>query len=364
MKANNHESRIAEVNCLSVAQSYPIINAPDFSSAALLCRNYLIDDQAVVITDNHVGPLFAAKLQSALGDCPCITVPAGEGSKSITTIASIAEQLSALHQRRNTTLVALGGGVVGDITGFVAATYLRGVAYVQMPTSLLAQTDAAIGGKTGVNLSTGKNLLGAFHHPQAVISTPEVLFTLPAAEFRAGLGEVIKYALLRDAQFFAWLEKSMPAILRHEPDALRHIITTCSRIKAHIVSQDALEQGERALLNLGHTFAHALETASDYALLHGEAVAIGLVLAGQLSQSLGYLTPSDCERIENLCRAAELPHRIPSQLSAQGLLEIMQYDKKRVSSALRLIVLQQIGSAKIEQALAAKQVLPILEKNR
>lgn len=364
MKVNSSESHIAEVTCHQSAHTYPIIQTPDFVSAAQLCRQYLVGEQALIITDEHVGPLYLPTLQSALGDCQSITIAAGETSKSIATITNIAEQLSALGQRRNTTLIALGGGVVGDITGFVAATYLRGVAYVQMPTTLLAQTDAAIGGKTGVNLATGKNLLGAFHHPKAVLSATDVLQTLPAAEFRAGLGEVIKYALLADAEFFTWLEKAMPDILRHQPQALAHIITTCSRIKAQIVSRDAQEQGERALLNLGHTFAHALETASDYTLLHGEAVAIGLVLAGQLSQTLGYLSQADCERIENLCRAAQLPHKVPAHLSAQTLLEYMQHDKKHIDAGLRLIVLQQIGTAKIEQALAAKQVLPILEKNR
>lgn len=273
-------------------------------------------------------------------------LPEGEVYKSIDAVMRIIDTLTLCACGRDTTLIALGGGVVGDITGLAAAIYLRGVNFIQVPTTLLAQVDASVGGKTAVNHERGKNLIGAFHQPQCVISDTQTLRSLDQRQFRAGLAEVIKHALIADALFFDWLEEHMDDLLAQQPEALNHAIRRCCEIKADIVAQDERERGPRALLNLGHTFAHAIECDSAYRWLHGEAVAAGLVLAARLSQQLGQLNVETVERIMRLVAAAGLPVLAP-EMEPEQWRGWMRMDKKSAAGKLRFVVLQDIGSAEL-----------------
>lgn len=301
----------------------------------------------LLVSNTTVAPLYAGRLRAALPDREIVDVilPDGEQHKSLATAARVFDVLVANRFARDSAVLALGGGVVGDLAGFVAACYQRGIGYYQIPTTVLAHVDSSVGGKTAVNHPGGKNLIGAFHQPLAVISDVELLATLPARELRAGLAEVIKYGLICDATFLDWLEANLPALLRGDPAALTHAIQRSCEIKAGIVGRDEREQGERALLNLGHTFGHAIEAATGYSeWLHGEAVGTGMLMAADLSARMGLLPQAAVERVRRLLAAAGLPLQAP-QCGAAQALGYMGVDKKVKSGRIRLILLRRLGEA-------------------
>jgi 3-dehydroquinate synthase len=301
-----------------------------------------------LVTDATVAALHLAPVRAALSldQAHCRVLPAGESQKTFDAAGGLVDWLLASGLPRDGLVVALGGGVVGDLAGFAAAICQRGVDFIQVPTTLLAQVDSSVGGKTGVNHARGKNLIGAFHQPRAVVADLDTLATLPRRELLAGLAEVIKYGLLGDAGFFAWLEDNLEALLALEPGATLHVVETCCRMKARIVAEDEREAGARALLNLGHTFAHAIETHTGYAAwLHGEAVAAGLCLAADLSARLGWLPGADAARAVALVRRAGLPTAPPPDLAPERFLELMGHDKKVQAGRLRLVLLRALGRA-------------------
>ena len=323
------------------------------------CGRLGLAGRCAVISDRNVAPLSAEKVLTALmhaGIEPVlITVPAGETAKSLDTVRACYDQLAAHRLERKSFVVALGGGVVGDLAGFVAATYLRGVAFVQIPTTLLAQVDSSVGGKVGVNLKAGKNLVGAFYQPRLVLCDLDTLATLPPREFRSGLAEVIKYGIIYDASLFARLEKDMPKLLAREPKALGAVIARCCEIKAEVVGQDETESGLRAILNFGHTIGHGLEAISHYGkYLHGEAIAIGQVAASQLSSRLLGLPERDGQRIASLFERAGLP----TQLKVNGaqrrkLLAAMKLDKKVSGGEIKFVLAKGIGRVEYGQKVPA-----------
>ncbi|MFZ5724498.1 MAG: 3-dehydroquinate synthase [Pseudomonadota bacterium] len=307
--------------------------------------------QAMIVSNETVAPLYLARVEAALRSAgktvDSVILPDGEAHKTLACLEAVFDALLVRRHNRSTTLVALGGGVVGDMTGFAAACYQRGVDFVQVPTTLLAQVDSSVGGKTGVNHPRGKNMIGAFHQPRAVIIDVATLASLPPREFAAGLAEVIKYGLIRDPQFFAWLEANIDALVAHDPAALSEAIERSCRNKAEVVAADERETGERATLNLGHTFGHAIETGCGYGnWLHGEAVAAGMVMAASLSVRLGWLAATDLARIERLLSRAGLPVRPPA-MRQDEFLDHMQVDKKNVNGRIRLVLLRRIGEAVI-----------------
>jgi 3-dehydroquinate synthase len=315
--------------------------------------------RVVIVTNTVVGPRYAERLQAALAPRTVtrVTLPDGEASKSLATVSQVYDALIEARCDRRTTLVALGGGVIGDIAGFVAATYLRGVGYVQVPTTLLAQVDSSVGGKTGVNHPGGKNLIGAFYQPRAVIADTATLTTLPDRELRAGYAEVVKYGLLGDAAFFAWLEAEGERVMARAPEALAFVIERACRDKAAVVADDEREAGRRALLNLGHTFAHAIETATGYGTwLHGEAVAVGLVLAAELSAWLGWVDGAVVSRTRAVLARAGLPTEPPATMDPEAFLGPMAVDKKVEEGVLRLVLMQGIGAAVVTDAVDRAQL--------
>lgn len=331
-------------------RSYPIYIGSGLLGRSDLLMPHLVGRQAMVVSNETVAPLYLRRVLEALreAECEAVVLPDGEQYKTLETTNLVFDALLEHRFSRQATLVALGGGVVGDITGFAAACYQRGIAFVQVPTTLLAQVDSSVGGKTGVNHPLGKNMIGAFHQPQCVVADTGTLNTLPERELRAGLAEVIKYGLIRDAEFFVWLEANMDALLQREPDALAYAIECSCRNKAEIVAEDERERGQRALLNLGHTFGHAIETGMGYGTwLHGEAVAVGMVMATDLSRRMGLLEESDVKRVEELIQRARLPVRSPEQIEPARFLELMAVDKKVVGGRIRLVLLQAIGHALI-----------------
>jgi len=301
----------------------------------------------LLVTNTTVGPLYSDRLAAALAPRRCIEVelPDGETHKTLANVSRILDVLVANRLGRDACVVALGGGVVGDMAGFAAACYQRGIAFVQVPTTLLSQVDSSVGGKTGVNHPGGKNLIGAFHQPAAVFADTETLNTLPDRELRAGLAEVIKYGLIVDREFFDWLEAHAADLLARDPDALTHAIKRSCQIKADIVARDEREQGDRALLNLGHTFGHAIESATNYSSwLHGEAVGAGMLLAADMSKRLGWMSSTDVERVEGILRRFGLPVDV-STVSAGTLAEKMKIDKKVAAGRVRLVLLKAIGKS-------------------
>ena len=319
---------------LGRADSYP-------EAAGRACR---------LVTDRNVAERHLAPVRAALGlaEAHCLVLPAGEAQKTFDNGGRVVDWLLETRLPRDGLVLALGGGVVGDLAGFAAAICQRGVDFLQLPTTLLAQVDSSVGGKTGVNHPRGKNLIGAFHQPRAVVADLDTLKTLPRRELRAGLAEVIKYGMLGDAAFFAHLEQRLDALLALEPVALADTVEHCCRMKAAIVAQDEREAGPRALLNLGHTFAHAIETHTGYdAWLHGEAVAAGLCMAADLSQRLGWLPADDAARCTRLIARAGLPTRPPAGLAPERFLELMGHDKKVQAGRLRLVLLQGLGRATV-----------------
>jgi len=318
-----------------------------------------------IVTNPVVADLYLARLKDALESHGCkltvVVVPDGEEHKTIDTWSLIHDRLLAAKLDRKSTVIALGGGVIGDVAGFAAATYQRGTGLVQVPTTLLSQVDSSVGGKTAVNHPAGKNMIGTFYQPRAVVIDTSTLTTLPDRELSAGLAEVIKYGLIRDRPFFEWLENNCRALLDREPQALVYAIETSCRHKADIVAKDETEQGERMLLNLGHTFGHAIEAGLGYGQwLHGEAIAAGTVLAARLSASLGWLGPDDVDRIVGIFQQCALPTAAPAMGTAR-YLELMSLDKKVVSGRMRLILLKAIGDAVVSDSAPAAALEAVLE---
>ncbi len=329
------------------ARSYPILIGDRLLDQVEVFDRHVPGRDLLVVSNTTVAPLYLERLTAALGGRRRVEVilPDGESHKTLANVARILDVLVANRYPRDCTVVALGGGVVGDTAGFAAACYQRGVAFAQVPTTLLAQVDSSVGGKTGVNHPGGKNLIGAFHQPCAVIADTGTLRTLPPRELRAGLAEVIKYGLICDAAFFAWLESHMDVLLAGEPAALAHVIRRSCEIKAEIVRRDEREEGDRALLNLGHTFGHAVESATGYTRwLHGEAVGAGLLMAAAMSQECGLVSAQDLTRLRHLLERTGLPTRIDG-VSPSAALDHMRIDKKVKAGRMRLVLLRSIGDS-------------------
>lgn len=330
-------------------RSYPIHIGQSLLTRADLILPHLKRKQVAVVTNTTVAPLYLEKLAQPLRAAGVsvipIILPDGEAYKNAETLNLIYDALLQNRCERSTTLIALGGGVIGDLTGYAAATYLRGVPFIQIPTTLLSQVDSSVGGKTGINHPLGKNMIGAFYQPLLVLADIDTLNTLPARELSAGLAEVIKYGLIRDADFFSWLERSMPQLVALDPEALSYAIYRSCQNKAEVVAADERETGERALLNLGHTFGHAIENAMGYGVwLHGEAVAAGTMLAADLSRRMGWLNEADLMRMINIFKAANLPVN-PPDLGVARYLDLMGLDKKVVDGKIRLVLQQGIGKS-------------------
>lgn len=342
-------------------RSYPICIGPGALRHPHAQSQY--PDDAVIVTDSIVAASVLDRFLAAtdISRPRVYTFPAGEEHKTLDTVGELLTYLLECRLSRGDRLIALGGGVVGDITGFAASCYMRGIPFVQIPTTLLAQVDSSVGGKTGVNHRLGKNMIGAFHQPVAVVCDSDLLDTLQDREYLSGIAEIIKYGLIWDAEFFAWLESAMPALRNRDPAALETAVARSCEIKAMIVAEDEKESGVRALLNLGHTFAHALETAGQYSRwLHGEAVALGLILAAELSVVMGDLGPTDTERVTALVAAAGLPTRLPEDLQADTLWELMALDKKVQSGVRRFVTLQHIGKARVVEVTAKSLITDLL----
>jgi 3-dehydroquinate synthase len=329
-------------------RSYPIYIGSQLLSKTDLYGAHIKSKQVLIVTNETVAPLYLEKVRQNLGAYQVETVilPDGEQYKTLDALSLIFDKLLAAKFSRNATLIALGGGVIGDMGGFAAACYQRGIAFLQIPTTLLAQVDSSVGGKTGVNHPLGKNMIGAFYQPQCVLADTDVLDTLDDRQLAAGLAEVIKYGLIRDADFFVWLEHHIEALRERDKNSLAYAIEHSCRNKADIVAEDETESGVRATLNLGHTFGHAIETGAGYgAYLHGEAVAIGICQAADLSMRKGWLTGQDVQRIIALIQRAGLPVNPPATLDAERFLELMAVDKKNLDGQIRLILLEKIGKA-------------------
>ncbi|HSE13336.1 MAG TPA: 3-dehydroquinate synthase [Rudaea sp.] len=347
------------------ARSYPIWIGAGLLDDATRWRTALRGRHVLVVSNDVVAPLYLQRVLAGLDGLTFSTLilPDGEAHKTLDSAARAFTALAELEASRDATIIALGGGVIGDLAGFVAACWMRGVAFVQMPTTLLAMVDSSVGGKTAVDLPQGKNLVGAFHQPRAVVIDTAALATLPERELRAGLAEVIKYGALGDAAFFAWLEQHADALLARDARILAQAIATCCRQKAGIVSRDETEQGERALLNFGHTFGHALEAATGYgSLLHGEAIAIGMVLAARLSTKLRRAGADDAQRLQALLARCGLPTAVPPGIAPQRLLDLMRLDKKNLSGRLRLILWRGVGQAEIVPDIDEAPVANVLEE--
>ena len=346
------------------SHSYPIFVDSSLQAALTRELSAYCSKKAAIVSNTTVAPLYLEQVQAACNNAGIehfsIVLPDGEAHKNWETLNLIFDGLLQNHAERSTTLIALGGGVIGDMVGFAAATYQRGAPFIQIPTTLLSQVDSSVGGKTAINHPLGKNMIGAFYQPQAVFIGLDSLKTLPEREFAAGLAEVIKYALLGDAEFLSYLETHMDAIHAQEEPALRHIIAHCCQMKADIVAEDEKEHGRRALLNLGHTFGHAIETEMGYGVwLHGEAVAAGMVLACRLSEQLGHLNTAESERAIELIKRAKLPVDAPL-FGFETWMAHMQHDKKVVNGEMRFVALQQLGDAYIAKGVTAETLRAVV----
>jgi 3-dehydroquinate synthase len=335
-------------------RSYPIYIGSSLYNELGLYVEHVRGNQIAIVTNETIAPLYLESLNATLTDSgkfkvvDSIILPDGEEYKSLSTLDNIFSELLKQKHNRTTTVVALGGGVIGDMAGFAAACYQRGVDFIQVPTTLLSMVDSSVGGKTAVNHPLGKNMIGAFYQPRAVIADLLVLETLEQRELSAGLAEVIKYGIIYDQNFFDWLEKNIGKLIALDPEALIFAIKRSCQIKAEIVAQDEKEHGSRALLNLGHTFGHAIETALGYGvMLHGEAVAVGTHIAALTSESLGLITKEMVKRIKDLLVAAQLPIYVPGNISNERFFELMAVDKKVLDGTLRLILPTSIGTSKI-----------------
>ncbi|MGD8175932.1 3-dehydroquinate synthase [Marinimicrobium sp. ARAG 43.8] len=331
-------------------RSYPIYIGERLLDNTGLLRRHLRAKQVYVVTNETLAPLYLPKLIEQLDGLQVnsTVLPDGEAFKNLETLNRIFDGLLESRHNRTTTVLALGGGVVGDMAGFAAACYQRGVDFIQLPTTLLSMVDSSVGGKTGVNHRLGKNMIGAFYQPQAVIADMSVLETLPDRELSAGIAEVIKYGLIADGEFFEWLESNVPDLMARDPKALAYAVKRSCENKAKVVAQDEREGGLRAILNLGHTFGHAIETAQGYGVwLHGEAVAAGMVMAADLSWRRGAISEEELQRIVRLIERAHLPIKAPADMTPDDFLSLMGVDKKVLDGRLRLVLLSRLGEALI-----------------
>jgi 3-dehydroquinate synthase len=332
--------------------SYPVYVGQGLLAMPSIWQRHL-DGRVLVVSDETVAGLYLERVGGVLDEegrrWRSLVLPAGEEAKTVANWQHALDALVELGAQRDATVLALGGGVVGDLAGFAAASYMRGIRVVQMPTTLLAQVDAAVGGKTGVNHASGKNLIGAFHQPAAVVADIDTLISLDERDYRAGLAEVVKYGAIRDERFFSWLESRAEPLNARMPDALLEAVHASVQHKAEVVAADEREAGERALLNFGHTFGHALETATGYARYrHGEAVAIGMVLATRLSELLGKVRVGTSERLVHLLERLKLPTALPGDVERERLLALMRLDKKNRADRIRLVLLEELGRATVE----------------
>ena len=333
-------------------RSYPIHIQSGLLQQADILKPFLKTPKVVIVTNDTIKPLYGAYIEAALADVDFqwISLPDGEQYKTLASFEHILSQLLQAGAGRDTTLIALGGGVIGDITGFAAACYQRGIPFIQVPTTLLAQVDSSVGGKTAVNHPLGKNMIGAFYQPQAVIIDIDTINTLPDREFAAGMAEVIKYGIIYDAEFFRWLEDNIAALKSKQPQALAYAIQRSCEVKAEIVAQDEKERGLRALLNLGHTFGHAIEAEQGYGnWLHGEAVAAGMNLASLVAKQSGWLSESELWRIQQLIQAFDLPIAFPEDMTFDDFMKHMQRDKKVKAGRIRFIIPKSIGHAVVTE---------------
>ena len=345
------------------ARAYDIRIGHGLLDDAALLQALAPGRHVLVVSDGNVARHYLARVEAAYAGktLRCVVLPPGEQEKTLARFSELMSALAALGASRDATVVALGGGVVGDLAGFAAACWMRGVRFVQLPTTLLAMVDSAVGGKTAVDLPEGKNLVGAFHQPSAVLADLATLDTLPARELKAGLAEVVKYGAIVDAGFFAWLEANAQSLLARDVAALAEAVGRSGEHKAAIVTRDETEQGERMLLNFGHTFGHAVETAQGYGgLLHGEAVAVGMVLAARLASRLGLAPEEDARRLQSLLSSLGLPVSLPAGLSADALLAHMRLDKKALSGQLRLVLWRGVGRAEVFADVTPDAVLAVL----
>jgi 3-dehydroquinate synthase len=348
------------------ARSYPVSIGRGLLTDAGRWRPRLRGRHALVVSNTTVAPLYLERIAAGLDGLAwsSFLLDDGEAHKTFANAGRVLEALAALGATRDACVIALGGGVVGDLAGFAAACWMRGIDFIQMPTTLLAMVDSSVGGKTGVNLPAGKNLVGAFHQPRTVIADLDTLATLPPREYRAGLAEVVKGAAIGDAAFFTWLESHADALAAREEAVLSEAIARKVAYKAAVVARDETEQGERALLNFGHSFGHALETAGGYtALLHGEAVAVGMHLAARLSERLRMGAAVDTARLARLLERLGLPIAVPAGMQAERLLELMRLDKKNTAGTLRLILWRGIGRAEIVPDVPAAELLTLHREN-
>ncbi|MFT7404364.1 3-dehydroquinate synthase [Zhongshania sp.] len=344
-------------------RSYPIFIARDLLGKADLWCKYIAGRQVCIVTNDTIAPLYLDKLKAQLGDkevCEVI-LPDGEAYKTLATLEQIFDTLIEKNHNRGTTLIALGGGVVGDMCGFAAACYQRGVQFIQIPSTLLSMVDSSVGGKTGVNHPLGKNMIGAFHQPNCVVADLSLLDTLPEREFAAGMAEVIKYGLICDAPFFGWMERNIAGLMSRDSDLLTEAVYRSCVNKAEVVAEDEREGGRRAILNLGHTFGHAIETAEGYGnWLHGEAVSAGMVLAMALSVELGWLSSDILNRGEKLLKIVGLPVLPPANMDVDQFLQLMGRDKKVLDGRLRLVLLKGLGESVVSSDVTKETVATVL----
>jgi 3-dehydroquinate synthase len=329
-------------------RSYPIFIGEGIYGDASYYEEVITGSQVMIVSNETIAPIYLDKTIAALSgyEVKSCILPDGEEFKTLEVLNRVYTALLKGRFTRKSTLVALGGGVIGDMTGFAAATYQRGVEFIQVPTTLLSQVDSSVGGKTGVNHLLGKNMIGAFYQPRLVLADTSTLNTLDDRQLSSGLAEVIKYGLIVDAEFFSWLEENMERLLARDPVSLAYAIQRSCRCKADVVEADEKEAGQRALLNLGHTFGHAIETGMGYGeWLHGEAVATGMCMAADMSRREGWLSEQSCDRIHQMIERAKLPTVPPNVLTAERFLELMAVDKKVLDGRLRLVLLKEIGSA-------------------
>ena len=355
-----------KINIQFDERSYPIYIGEGLISNYELISQHILGKKVAIITNETVADIYLKTLMETVSphkELISIILPDGESYKSKDSLDSIYAQLLENKADREITLIALGGGVIGDITGFAAATYMRGVNFIQIPTTLLSQVDSSVGGKTGINHPLGKNMIGAFYQPKCVISDMNVLKTLPSRELSAGLAEVIKYGLIRDNKFFEWLESHIQYLMEMNPKYLIEAVQRSCENKAAVVEADEFESGIRAILNLGHTFGHAIEVAQGYGnWLHGEAVGAGMVMAAKLSQSMGWLADKDVGRIVALIKKAGLPTE-PPKISVKKYMELMMLDKKTKDGQINLVLQKSIGDAVLTNKYDPKKLHQILEQS-
>lgn len=347
-------------------RSYPIYIGDDLLSQGALLQKHIPGKSALIVSNETVAPLYLSKVSAVLSGIrhESVILPDGEVYKNLEILNRIYDACLKHHLDRNTTIIALGGGVVGDMAGFAAASYQRGVNLIQIPTTLLSQVDSSVGGKTGVNHALGKNMIGAFYQPRAVIADTRTLNTLPERELCAGLAEIIKYGLIRDRPLFDWLNGNLDALLRRDPQALSYAIEVSCQIKADVVAADEHESGQRALLNLGHTFGHAIENAMGYGQwLHGEAVGAGMAMAARMSQQLGWLSQADGEAVIAQIARAKLPIHAPAEMNIDQFLELMAVDKKVLDGVLRLVLLKDIGNAVVTNDYSESQLRAAIQSS-